>query len=205
MTSRWVVEFDGVPTAREFATTQGRGTPIVVDINTGDLYAFINGAVTQLAVPATPPTGDLWTYAFLDADHTNSTTTTTVVPVMQLGLPEAGTYEIEGRFFTQTVVTTTMPRLTAYNPDNCSGAWIITSSHAATSVLPATGGTAGTSGFTAGGTARVANGPMLVTFSAMYIATAASTANCRIGLFSEVAASEVRMLAGSYLRRKKVA
>lgn len=204
MTQRWVVEFDGVPTAREFTTTQGRGTPIVIDINTGRIYAYIGGAVTELA-PASPSAGDLWTYAFLDADHTNNTTTTTIVPVMQLALPEAGTYEIEGRFLVQTVVTSTMPRLTAYDPDNCSGAWIITNSHASTTVLSATGGTSGTDGFTAGGTARVANGPMLAKFQAMYIASAASTVNLRIGLLSEVASSEVRMLAGSYLRRKKVA
>lgn len=44
----WVVEYDGVPPAEIFSSAQGRGTPIVVDKNTGFAYYYKSGVGVQI-------------------------------------------------------------------------------------------------------------------------------------------------------------
>lgn len=149
-------------------------------------------------------TQDDWTYLVLGSDHTNSTTTTSDVPTLQMLFGAAGSYEFEGRLLVQTASTAAMPRLTAYEPDNANGAWMITMTQGTTSVLEATGGTGATGGFTASGTARHANLPMLADVSAFYIATAAATTPWKMGLVSETAGQAVTVLAGSFIRWRKL-
>lgn len=41
----WISLYDGVPPVSAFATTQGQGTPIVIDINTNIAYYLAEGDI----------------------------------------------------------------------------------------------------------------------------------------------------------------
>lgn len=148
--------------------------------------------------------GDRWTYLKLTADHINGTVTPSDIPDLQFNFPSAGSYEIEGKLLVQTEFAAVHPRLTAYEPNNANGAWVIFITQNTSSGFTATGGTGATGGITSGGTARNVNLPMLAYVDAFYIASAASTTPWKMGLVSETSNTNVRVLAGSFVRWRKL-
>lgn len=145
-----------------------------------------------------------WAYLYLGSDHSNSTTTASDIPTIQLTFPNAGRFVIEFLLLAQTTNVTTMPRFTVSEPNNSNGAWLLYTTHAATTTLTATGGTGATPGVTAGGTARSANLPLLVEGKAYYIATATATLAWKLRLSSETGGVSVSVLAGSFIRWRQL-
>jgi hypothetical protein len=146
---------------------------------------------------------DPWTYVSLGADHTNNTLTTTVVPTLQVTPSSSGTWIIEGMLICSTTNAAAMPRLTSYMPDNATGAATVEIQHGGTTSLIANNGTGAVGNFTAVGSAYAATG-ILAQVSACFVSTAAATVAFRLGLVSETAGETVTVLAGSWLRYRKV-
>ena len=149
--------------------------------------------------------GDGWTYTFLAADHTNSTTTPTDVTGLAFTPAANKRYEIEGRFFVRAAATTTGAQIGVVWPTGIvapSAAHLVSpSSAAALTLANATRGTA---------LAANATGVPSTTLEAMgkleaILTTGASPSGTfKIRLDSEVAASEARMVAGSFLRYREI-
>lgn len=149
--------------------------------------------------------GDGWTYAFLAADHTNTTTTPTDVPGLELAPSKNTRYEIEGRFFVRAAATTTGAQIGVVWPTGIvapSAAHLGSPSSA--TALTLANVTRGTTG------AANATGVPSTTLEALGLLTAILTTGAspsgtfKIRLDSEVAASEARMLAGSFIRYREI-
>lgn len=153
----------------------------------------------------TPASNGLWTYAFLAADHTNTTTTPTDVAGLAFTPAASKRYEIEGRFFVRAAATTTGAQIGVVWPTGIvapSAAHL--GSPASSTALTLANVTRGTTG------AANATGVPSTTLEALGLLTAILTTGAspsgtfKIQLDSEVAASEARMLAGSFIRYREI-
>lgn len=149
--------------------------------------------------------GDGWTYTFLTADHTNTTTTPTDVPGLAFTPSANKRYEVEGRFFVRAAATTTGAQIGVVWPTGIvapSAAHLGSPSSAAALTLGNV--TRGTTG------GANATGVPSTTLEALGLLTAILTTGAspsgtfRVRLDSEVAGSEARMLAGSFLRHREI-
>lgn len=149
--------------------------------------------------------GDGWTYTFLTANHTNSTTTPTDVPDLAFTPAANKRYEIEGRFFVTAAATTTGAQIGVVWPTGIVAPSAVTlavpSSATATTFRYAVRG---------GNAVALATGTPSQTLEAMGLLTgilttgASPSGTFKIQLDSEVAASEARVLAGSFLRYREI-
>ena len=146
-----------------------------------------------------------WTYAFLASDHTNTTTTPTDVPGLAFTPAANKRYEVEGRFFVRAAATTTGAQIGVVWPTGIvapSAAHLGSPSSA--TALTLANVTRGTTG------AANATGVPSTTLEALGLLTAILTTGAspsgtfKIRLDSEVAASEARMLAGSFIRYREI-
>lgn len=149
--------------------------------------------------------GDGWTYAFLASDHTNTTTTPTDVPGLAFTPAANRRYEVEGRFFVIAAATTTGAQIGVVWPTGIvapSAAHLGSPSSAtALTLANVTRGTSGTANAT-GVPSKTLEALGLLT--AILTTGASPSGTFRVRLDSEVAASEVRMLAGSFLRYREI-
>lgn len=149
--------------------------------------------------------GDGWTYVFLASDFTNSTTTPTNVTGLAF-TPAADTrYEIEGRFFVRAAATTTGAQIGVVWPTG------IAEPSAAHLGSPSSATALTLRNVARGQTTQVAaTGVPSTTLEALGLLTAILTTGAspsgtfRITLDSEVAASEARMVAGSFIRYREI-
>jgi len=148
---------------------------------------------------------EAWTYAFLASDHTNTTTTPTDVPGLAFTPAANKRYEVEGRFFVRAAATTTGAQIGVVWPTGIvapSAAHLGSPSSA--TALTLANVTRGTTG------AANATGVPSTTLEALGLLTAVLTTGAspsgtfKIRLDSEVAASEARMLAGSFIRYREI-
>ena len=149
--------------------------------------------------------GDGWTYTFLTANHTNSTTTPSDVPGLAFTPEASKRYEVEGRFFVTAAATTTGAQIGVRWPTGIVAPSAVTlavpSSATATTFRYAVRG---------GNAVALATGTPSQTLEAMGLLTgilttgASPSGTFKIQLDSEVAASEARVLAGSFLRYREI-
>lgn len=189
------------------------------DFNDGDVFTSGSGSNiltsnTSMGVGSStgsdeigPPFGggDGWIYVKLASDHTNSTTTATDVPGLSFTPEPNKQYEIEGRFFVRSVATTTGAQIGVVWPTGIiapSAAHLGSPSSAtALTLANVTRGTTGSAN---------ATGVPSTTLEAMgkleaVLTTGGSPSGAfKIRLDSEVAASETRMLAGSFIRYRLI-
>jgi hypothetical protein len=193
----------GAPTGAEYVVLQLNGSLTHERVLTAGAGISITdgGAGSTVTIVAS----EAWTYAFLAADHTNSTTTPTAVPGLAFTPAANKRYEIEGRFFVRAAATTTGAQITVVWP---TGIAAPSAAHLG-SPSSANGLTLGnvTRGTTGG---ALATGVPSTTLEALGLLTAILTTGAspsgtfRIQLDSEVAASEARMLAGSFIRYREI-
>lgn len=101
----WVIEHDGVPSAELFSSTQGQGTPIVIDKNTQIPYYYD----TDLGV--TPFGSSGWTYLFLASDVTSQSSTPADVTGLTFTPDASSRYAVEGMLMVETDTLNKAPRI----------------------------------------------------------------------------------------------
>jgi hypothetical protein len=150
------------------------------------------------------PSSEPWTYLYLGTTQNNATLVLSDIPDLQFTPGSAGKWVVEGKFLLRSASTGTVPRMTAYNPDNSDGAWNLDISQGPTTLTLGNGGVGSAANLTAVGTLRNANLSVLGRLEAFYITTAASTTPFKMALQSENSGVNVSMLAGSYIRYRKL-
>jgi hypothetical protein len=146
-----------------------------------------------------------WTYIFQTSDHTNSTATPTDVPGLAFTPSANKRYEIEGRFFTRAAATTTGAQVGVVWPSG-----IVAPS--ACRVMAPSSFSAMSFGIAERGVSRSANATgsnsttleSLVTLDGIITTGGSPSGTFKIRLDSEVAASEARMVAGSFIRYREI-
>lgn len=180
---------------------QSAGSPARIPIGAdGEVLTVVAGVPEWQAAAGS----DGWTYVTLGSDYTNATSSLTNVTGLKFDIPEAGTFEFEGKLIIQTSITTSQPQVSATEPNNASGAWIMYTTQNGTSGFTCTGGTGRTGGITAAGTTVGANIPLLVQIDGLYVATAASTSPWQLQARSETNLQTTTIKAGSFIRWRKL-
>ena len=204
----------GTATPNELATVEGRlslreTTAPSATANHGKIYVkssdslpyFMDGTGTESPLLAS----GAWTYAILASDFTNSTTTPTDVTGLAFTPDASKRYEIEGRFFVFGAATTTGAQIGVGWPTGIvapSAAHL--GSPSSVTALTLRNVSRGTTA------AALATGSVSTTLEAMgkleaVLTTGGSPSGTfRITLDSEVAASLVTMVAGSFIRYREI-
>lgn len=171
------------------AKVEARLSTIEDDIDSGTLLGVDNG----------------WTYVFLASDHTNTTTTPTDVPDLAFTPAASKRYEVEGRFFVRAAATTTGAQIGVVWPTGIvepSAAHLGSPSSA--TALTLANATRGTTLAAQGTGVPSATLEALGLLTAILTTGASPSGTFKIQLDSEVAGSEARMVAGSFLRYREI-
>ena len=190
----------------------------VIDVTVAGTLAFdlaVQGAPTSVTIKAgsfitatkldSIASSGGWTYVFLASDFTNSTTTPTNVPGLAF-TPAADTrYEIEGRFFVRAAATTTGAQIGVVWPTGivAPSAANLGSPQSSTAMRlanPTRGTTLSANSTGVPSTTLEAMGYL----NAVLTTGGSPSGTFRIRLDSEVAASEARMVAGSFIRYREI-
>ena len=150
------------------------------------------------------PTLDGWTYLRLDSDFSNSTTTMADVTGLAFTPDPDAQYIVEGLFMLQSAAATTGPQTGFVWPTNVgNGVYYTQQASAAGSTVPRYGNTS--ANFTSG-VADIADAtgswPQFINLT--FLTTSTTTGDFKVTLRSEVAASNVTMKTGSYIRYRRL-
>lgn len=143
-----------------------------------------------------------WTTVRLGADATNSTTT--AIDVTGLGVQlTPGQWEVEGRILVQTITATTGAQVGLAWPTGATGAFKAEVPSSATASVIVHGKA---SGERAAGTglAVVSTSYLTLLHGLFTVTSTLASPGLRVQLTSEVAASQVSIMAGSFIRYRQV-
>jgi len=167
---------------------------------TGDFNIVVENSYQNQHVP----TYDGWTYLRLASDFSNSTTSMTDVTGLAFTPDASAEYIVEGTLMLQSAAATTGPQPGIVWPTNVgTGVYYTQQASAAGSTTPRYGNT--TANFTSGAADIAdATGPWPHKLEATFHTASNVSGDFKITLRSEVAASNVTMLAGSWIRYRRL-
>lgn len=168
---------------------------------TGDFNIVVENSYQDQHVP----TWDGWTYLTLGTDFSNSTTTMADVTGMAFTPAPGATYIVEGLLRLRSAAATTGPQTGIVWPTNVGdGVYYTQQASAAGSTTPRYGNTS--ANFTSG-VADIADatGSWPQFLSVSFDTASNASGDFKLTLRSEVAASNVTMKAGSFIRYRRIA
>lgn len=150
------------------------------------------------------PTFDGWTYLRVDSDFSNSTTTMTDVTGLAFTPDPSAQYIVEGLFILRSAATTTGPQTGIVWPTNVGdGVYYTQQASSAQATTPRYGNTSANFTSTVADIADTTGSwPHFMT--ATFITPSNVSGDFKITLRSEVAASNVTMKTGSYIRYRRL-